>query len=807
MKTSLPRPRALLVPLLLALAAGAAGLGAAALPAAPVPGYRLVAEWPAAAHGLPAPLNLTTGADGRVWLVDGPFGEAVALTADGSVSERRPVPSDTLDLAVGPDDNLYLGRWTGRPPAGQAMHNVGRYDASGQPTWTARCECATGSGVAAVEGRVWLTDPERNALRWLGSSDGRVSGEIDARGASPGFPADVDASPDGTLFAADLSGRAVYAWPKPYLPGDYETWTMLEAAGPLRVGASTQPDGEILVAVLFSDGLVRVHRPDGTLVARFFAEGEPADIAVGAGGRLYLLDQRSHALRVYEPGPPPTATPVPPDPPIVPSSCTISGSRTLSTSALERCDEVEVLLSVSADCPPDALTGADVALVIDRSLSMIQDGKMDAAKAAARRFLAGLDLDHHQASVVSFSVDATVDQGLTEDRAGIEDAIDALRPSGSGTNIQEALLVATRHLLEEGRGDALPVIVMLTDGKPTLPVVPEPATAALAAAERARSRRGYIVTIGLGRFIDSLLLEGIASAPEDFYYAPSAVDLDKIYDTILRVVQSIGVTDVVIEDVPDPGFLRFVPGSGQPPPLVVNDALQWTRPVLPGEGITLTYRAQAIAAGRRPIGPARMRYTDADGTRRTYAFPEPVLDAAYVTPTPDPARPSPTPDPAVTSVPTLPPAPQEPSCPPGSDWRLALSVFPDVVGYGPYACPGCNGRFDGGDHWDVGATREPAVVIVRDESGRVLWLREIELPADGPGRALARLCSPPPYQVELARAPAGMTSCPNSPALRRVSERALGWNRYAEVRFALWTECGLPTPPPGPTAAPPPACP
>ena len=37
--------------------------------------------------------------------------------------------------------------------------------------------------------------------------------------------------------------------------------------------------------------------------------------------------------------------------------------------------------------------------------------------------------------------------------------------------------------------------------------------AALVAAERARARRTYLVTVGLGNFIDSLLLESIASTP------------------------------------------------------------------------------------------------------------------------------------------------------------------------------------------------------------------------------------------------------------------------------------------------------
>lgn len=784
-------------------ALGAAAALATPSPAAPIPGYRLEAEWPVGVHGLPAPNNVTAGADGRIWLVDGSAGQAVAMLPNGTVSETRPVPQDTLDLAVGPANELYLGRWTGRPKAGQAMYNVGRYEAGGTQAWTRKCECSTGSGVAATPGRVWLTDPANKALRWLGTGDGRVTGEISAAPAMAGFPADVDASPDGTLFATDLIGGAVYAWPAPYLPGDYASWTMIESSGPFRVGAGTQADGAVVVAVLFSDGLIRVHRPDGTLVARFFDPGEPLDITVGEGGRIYVLDEVTRAVRAYAPGTPPTATPLPTDPPTLPASCQLVGTRVVERAEIDRCDTVGVTLTLRADCPPDALAGADVLLIIDRSLSMIAEGKMDAAKKAARRFLAGLDLRYHHAALVTFSTDATVDQPLTNDRAVIEAAVDALVARGSGTDIQASIHTAMRHYQTAGRPNALPVIVLLTDGRPNLPVVPEADTAALAAAERARARRAYVVTIGLGRFIDSLLLEAIASQRSDFYYAPSVVDLDKIYDTILRVVESIGLTDVIVEDRPRPGVFAYEDGSSQPPALVVNDALQWTRPVLPRDGFTMTYRVKALVPGQFGLGAAFARYTDADGSQRTYAFPEPVLAAAGAGPgggvsTPDPAAPTP--------QPTLPPAVEPVVCPSPNAWRLGLVVFPDTSGYGGQPCPGCNGVFDSGDRWDRGYGDAPPVVLVQAVDGRVLWRADMPARSDGPAREIAFLCEPPPYRVTLANIPAGYLTCPNSPTSRLVTARAFNHLRWSETRFALWSGCGLPTqaPVPVPTL---PACP
>lgn len=796
-----PRSAAIVAAVLFALWAALAAPPPA--PASPIPGYRLEATWPQDAHGLPAPNNITTGADNRVWLVDGPAGEAVALTPDGALDERRPAPTDTLDLAAGPDGHLYFGRWTGRPRSGEAMFNTGRYDESGAEVWSRKCECATGSGVAATPGRVWLTDPATKSLRWLGSGDGRVSGEITARPASDGFPADVDASSDGTLFATDLKGGAVYAWPEPYLPGDYSTWTMLESSGPFRIGAGTQTDGEILVAVLLSDGLIRVHRPDGTLVARFFVPGEPMDLAVGFEGRIYVLDEVTREVRVYAPGTPPTPTPVPPDPPRTAGSCRLVGDRSIRPATLDRCGTAEVTLHLRAECPPDAVSGAEVALVIDRSLSMISEGKMDAAKAAARRFIDGLDMRYHRATLVTFSTDARVEHPLTDDKAAILATLDTLGAEGSGTDIHAALQTAMIHIREEGRRDALPVVVLLTDGKPNLPVVPEADTAALAAAERARARKAYVITIGLGRFVDSLLLEALASSRADFYYAPSVVDLDLIYDTILRVVRSIGLTDLVIESVPNRPHVDYVPGTGSPPPLVVGDRLEWTRPVLPTDGLTLTWTLHALQAGRWPVGSARVLYGDADGTRRTFVFPALSIEAAYIPPTPgDPATPGGPPE--ATPTPSIPYPQPAAECPTNTAWRIGLAVFPDTAGFGGYTCPGCNGRFDGGDHWARGADGEPATVVIRDSGDKVLWVGDIEASTTGPGRALAILCAPPPYTVTLARAPGGYVSCPNSPPTQVLSSGRIGADRRTEVRFALWSACEVPTPPP---AAPVPACP
>jgi hypothetical protein len=787
---------------LAALAWAAAVRGA---PSAAIPGYRLEATWPAAQHGLAMPRSLTTGPDGRVWVLDGSARSAVALAPDGTVSERRPVPADALDLAVDAAGDLFLGRHNENRGA------AGRYGSGGAKRWDRDCRCGTGAGVALTTGRVWLTTPTAGVLTWLGAADGGVTGQLAGRGAADGFPSDVAAAPDGTLFATDPVGRALMAWAPPYLPGDVTRWPLLESNGPFRVAAGADSGGDTLAAVLLADGTVRVHRADGALVARFLVPGQPADLAIGQGARIYVLDDETGDIRVYTPGAPPTNTPPPPDPPLGRGSCTMTGSYELRPDVIDRCNTTTVRLSLDATCPPEAVVGADVAVVMDHSLSMnLGRGKkrIDYARAAAKQFVAGLDFRYHRAAVVTFADDATVAQPLTADRAAVLAALDPYRGQ-SGTNIEAGIRAAMDHLTRAGRPNALPVIVLLTDGAPTLPTVPESNMAALVAAERARSRRAYIVTIGLGDTIDSRLMAAIASSPDDFYYAPDPADLNRIYDTILRVIGRLGVTDLVIEDTPRSGFVQYVPGSGAPPPLVVNDTLTWNRPALPPGGLVFTYTLRAAGApGRGPAGQARLRYVDADGTHRTFAVPRTDLSVRLPA---GPPGPGPTVAPG-TAEPSATPPPVTPApCPPGAAaWSVGLQVFPDTVGAGGYSCPGCNGVYDAGDQWrSQGGPVGPVILSVADAAGRTLWRGAVAQSGSGPLRALIRLCSPPPYTVAMDALPAGYAACPNSPARRVLGAGAFGDGRHAEARFGLWTVCGpvapVPTVPASATALP--ACP
>ncbi len=177
---------------------------------------------------------------------------------------------------------------------------------------------------------------------------------------------------------------------------------------------------------------------------------------------------------------------------------------------------------------------SDVVLVIDTSSSMDGatgaggDTKLDAARRAARAFVGFLGLPADRAAVVAFNDGAALVQGLTGDRGAVERALDAL-PRASGTRIDLGLEKAFEELSGPRRNGAnLPIVVLLTDGRPS----GGSEAAALAAAAALRSRGVAIFGIGLGADADGGLLVEIAGSAARYSYAPDGAALQAIYQTI-----------------------------------------------------------------------------------------------------------------------------------------------------------------------------------------------------------------------------------------------------------------------------------
>ncbi len=595
-------------------------------------------------------LALAMQPDGAVLAHDGRDASLVRFDAAGRASVVGGTPDDALDVALGPDGEVYATTEGGK---------VVRLDAGGlgPPAWEAACDCALGGRIAAGPGAVYVTRPRDQTVATFNPADGLRLRAYRLAGSVGLWPSDVTVAGDGRLFSGDLVAAQVQGWLRADAPD--VVWQAGLLSGPRRMTAGRFGVVPVIAAVM-ADGFVEIHTAaDGNLVARWrpvLSDGaafEMTDIALGGGGEVYLADAGARAVRVFAPGAsvPPTPPPEPsPSPTPSSLSCVVRGDKRAGPAALVLGETAAVTLTLAARCPSSTrVIGADIVLVMDRSGSMTGP-KLAAARGAARAFAELLDIRHHRLGLVSFSDDATVDVPLTDSVADVIDGLERLVPEGE-TNMAAAVGAALQHLRDRGRAEALPVIVLLTDGQYTGAAAdPRPIAA------DARAWGAQIYTIGLGSDVASDVLTAVAGDLSRYFFAPAPSELFPIYSQILRLVLASLAGNLVIDDVMGPD-VAYVDGSANPGALVATGRLRWGRSLLPASGITLTYRVRPAVAGCLPTNEQALAdYTDADGVRRQFVFPVPTV--CVVTPSPTPtASPTPTVTPTPTATPTVVPRP------------------------------------------------------------------------------------------------------------------------------------------------------
>jgi Ca-activated chloride channel homolog len=150
----------------------------------------------------------------------------------------------------------------------------------------------------------------------------------------------------------------------------------------------------------------------------------------------------------------------------------------------------------------------EVTLVLDHSGSM-SGHKIKQVREAARQILAGLQPgESFNLLVYNDTVDRFRTEPTVKTDATVEAAfkfLDSLLAQG-GTNIHDALLEALRTKPVDG---ALPIVLFLTDGLPTVDQTSEVAIRNVAAKSNPHQRR--IFTFGVGVDVNAPLLESIAT--------------------------------------------------------------------------------------------------------------------------------------------------------------------------------------------------------------------------------------------------------------------------------------------------------
>lgn len=202
---------------------------------------------------------------------------------------------------------------------------------------------------------------------------------------------------------------------------------------------------------------------------------------------------------------------------------------------------------------------AVVMLVIDVSESMIatdvKPSRIEAAKSAGQQFVSGLT-EGISVGLVEFAASATMLVAPTSDHDAVRRAIGTLEPAprtATGEGIFTALQAIATLDAVMGGGDGPPParIVLLSDGKETVPADPNDPRGAMTAARAAKDQNVEISTISFGTPSGIINYEGQeVPVPPDvdnlskiakttggqFFKAESLTELSGVYDNLQQQI-------------------------------------------------------------------------------------------------------------------------------------------------------------------------------------------------------------------------------------------------------------------------------
>ncbi|WP_236039711.1 vWA domain-containing protein [Haloarcula salinisoli] len=244
----------------------------------------------------------------------------------------------------------------------------------------------------------------------------------------------------------------------------------------------------------------------------------------------------------------------------------------------------------------DEVTPVDLTFIIDESGSM-SGSKIQSAKYAAKRFNNVL-LSGDTAAVVGFDYSATIYQGLTSDRAKVNESIERLNAHG-GTDTGDGIRKAIQVFEDGNDSDSIKEAILLADGKTGRG--PDP----VEEAQRAAEQNITINTVGIGDDVDTSELRSIADVTGgDYYETDNAADLPQVFgrigDTVdnesrLNDSDGDGIPDAVEEA--DGLTMPAGPNAGQPIDLDPHSADTDDDGLSDGEEISINYDIVNTSSG------------------------------------------------------------------------------------------------------------------------------------------------------------------------------------------------------------------
>ena len=166
------------------------------------------------------------------------------------------------------------------------------------------------------------------------------------------------------------------------------------------------------------------------------------------------------------------------------------------------------------------------------------------AKEAAKSFIDEMDPLYDKIGVVSYNQSAQLNFSSSNDFAAAQAAVNIIPTPTGNTNIGDAIGLATTNIQTNVPSGDIKVEILLTDGVAN---VPSPISAAelyaRTKADEADNVGILIFAIGLGSSVnEDFLRNDIATDPNMYFYAPSASDLEGIYNQIANIILSYNIS-------------------------------------------------------------------------------------------------------------------------------------------------------------------------------------------------------------------------------------------------------------------------
>ena len=305
------------------------------------------------------------------------------------------------------------------------------------------------------------------------------------------------------------------------------------------------------------------------------------------------------------------------------STCRLSANASALPESLMLDGQLEVGLRLAVDCG-QARRPLDVVLAIDRSASMLQGERFEDAKLAARTFIESVDLDVARVALVAVGTEAETLRGLTDDRGALLAAVDALTAEGEN-NFGKAF-DRVRLILRERREDALPAVVLLSDGDTAFPtgLLSDPwlQAAFWAHLEGIRS----VVVCVTDSSTCKPEFQQLASPTSHFRVSGGGSDLQSFYRDLALDLGRAELQRLTVSHILTSAFSFDGVAQGQETPNQVEDRLVWQR-VEPLFGASeLRYRLRADAIGSWPVAERiEASWTDREGGVGQVSVPVPEV--------------------------------------------------------------------------------------------------------------------------------------------------------------------------------------